>query len=88
MFKLFAIFVFLLVAVNSKPAGLMTNPEEVAGEFEGDIILTESEISRMGRSGITDLWRRWPKNNFNKVIVPYTFRAGSPYCESILNDIN
>lgn len=79
MFKLFAIFILLAVAVNSMPSEMLRNPEEVAGEFEGDIILTEADFSRLGRSGILDLTKRWTKNSYKQVVIPYAFRAASPY---------
>lgn len=48
------------------------NPEEFANEFEGDIVLQETEITRSGRNGLTDTSKRWPKNNRGQVTVPYT----------------
>lgn len=56
------------------------NPEEVANEFEGDIVISENPLTRTGRNGITDLSRRWLKNSKGQVIVPFKIQAAA-YCE-------
>lgn len=51
------------------------NPEEFANEFEGDIVLRDTEITRSGRNGLTDTSKRWPKDNKGQVTVPYTIQG-------------
>jgi hypothetical protein len=55
------------------------NPEEIANEFEGDIVLQNAEVSRSGRNGLTDPSKRWPKNVYGQVTVPYKIQGD--YCE-------
>lgn len=81
--KAFVGIVFLTVVcafpLESETEQRKINPEEVANEFEGDIVLQNSEISRSGRNGIVDTSKRWPKNFYGQVTVPYKIQGR--YCK-------
>jgi hypothetical protein len=61
------------------------SPLEYGDKFQGDIVLTSSQqemISRTGkgaRTGLIDLAKRWPKDYYGQVIVPYTFNASDGF---------
>lgn len=51
--------------------------EEIGGNFQGDMILSDRQIRNLGfnpRNGLVHNRFRWPKNAAGKVIVPYAFR--------------
>lgn len=74
-------FVFLaeLFALPLDNEERKINPEEVANEYEGDIVLSNDPLSRTGRNGLMDLSRRWQKNAYGQVIVPYKIQTS--YCK-------
>lgn len=79
---LISAFYFLLLSAFPLENDSFTreiNPEEMANEFEGDIVLKNTDqLSRSGRNGLTDTSKRWPKNIYGQVSVP--FKIQGSYC--------
>ena len=87
MKALFAVFLiqafpllFSTLPLESDSLTRKINPEEMANEFEGDIVLLNNldPLSRSGRNGLTDSTKRWPRNTYGQVKVPYTIQGS--YC--------
>lgn len=54
------------------------NPEN-GNFYQGDIVLLDEELRRLNdsngssaRTGLTNIHKRWPKNLYGKVVVPFT----------------
>lgn len=74
--------VFLLVVVLSFQVSIATvNPEEIGGNFEGDMILNDRQMRRLHfspRNGRVDTRYRWPMKN-GVVTVLYQFDSDADY---------
>lgn len=86
LFGVFLIQVFPLLfsalPLESDSLTRKINPEEIANEFEGDIVLFNNldPLSRSGRNGMTDTAKQWPRNIYGQVSVPYKIQGS--YCNT------
>lgn len=79
------ILIFLMASLQNsfglpmEPSQL--SPEEISGNFEGDMLIDEEKLKALmnTRSGLLDTQTRWPKNADGIVSVPYQIRGGSPF---------
>lgn len=57
------------------------SPEEMSGNFEGDILINGEELKPLmnPRSGLVNERTRWHRNENGIVLVPFQIRAGSPF---------
>lgn len=82
MDKQLVVTIMLLVEFSLRASsGVVKNPEEVGGGFEGDMVLSERQMRRLHytpRNGRVDKRYRWPKKD-GTVMVLYQFESDDDY---------
>lgn len=77
------IFLTVFITCDSISSENEENPEEVGGNFEGDMIMSETQLRDLHygpRNGRLSKASRWPKKD-GIVTVPYRFDSDSDYCK-------